>query len=358
MPITIRPTSSGSSKSGSSNSSTIELLFFIALNVLVIPYSGYQTFVGYENDVSGHWLGAAVIAAISAVLFAAMNFGIRQRRLEGKTHIWQVLLYVVPLGLSFFGNFNAFYSQQMQNELYDQEISRYEQVLTETHDNAVQILKESTGLEELRTSKDAELSSLQSQYDGRGGKGGWGAECERHWVNLKSTLESQDPLGSRITNFNPGLKDKMASARALANSYFNQLEENKEAQVLPFISFADAQFHQVDSLIKDSRKNKTLNQNGREILDGIIKANNQIGAKTHSHLKDFKYEPLETSAQNQIGTIKHTIKSAFIDMDSPSATFFSFFLSLIIDLSALFYILLFVPYRKTSGSFNRGPRVV
>ncbi len=359
MPITIRPTSQEFSRGGNgSGSTTTEWLFFIALNALVIPFSGYQTFVGYEKDVAGHWILAAVVAAISAVLFAAMNFGIRQSRLDGKRHIWQVLLYIVPLGLSFFGNFNAFYSQQMQNELYDKEITNYERVLQATHDESIQALHSSAGLVPLKTSKDMALASLEAQYRGDGGSPGWADECERDWNKLKSILERADPLGSKISNFNPGVQNKMVAAKALANSYFNQLEENKMNEIDPLIRDIDTRFHKVDSVVHRARTLKTLNEDGREILDDIIKANNQIGTKTKSRIGDFPFVELETSEHNQIGTIKHTLKSAFVDKESPSATFFSIFLSLIIDLSALFYILLFVPYNTVGGNRSRGPRRV
>lgn len=74
------------------NSSTIELMFFIALNALVIPFSAYQTYIGYEKDVAGHQILAIVVALISAVLFAAMNFGIREKRLKGQRHFLMVIV--------------------------------------------------------------------------------------------------------------------------------------------------------------------------------------------------------------------------------------------------------------------------
>jgi hypothetical protein len=90
-----------------SNTNTIEFLFFIALNILVIPFSAYQTYVGYEKDVAGHPILAIIIAAISAVLFAAMNFGIRQDRLDGKKHLIKVIMYIIPFGLSFLWKFQS-----------------------------------------------------------------------------------------------------------------------------------------------------------------------------------------------------------------------------------------------------------
>jgi len=108
-----------------SSSNTVEFLFFIALNILVIPFSAYQTYIGYEKDVAGNAILAIVIALISAVLFAAMNFGIRQDRLNGKKHLLKVVMYLIPFGLSFPGNFNALYSNQMKENLLREEISEY-----------------------------------------------------------------------------------------------------------------------------------------------------------------------------------------------------------------------------------------
>jgi hypothetical protein len=345
---------SGDKNSSNGNRNTVELLFFIALNLLVIPFSAYQTYVGYSEDVVDHWAAAATIAGISGVLFAAMNFGIRQRRLDGKKHFWQVMLYVLPLGLSFFGNFNAFYSTQMRNQLYDSEVSNYQGVLTKTKDQAIATLNASTGIATLQSALDQRQQALQDQFDGTAGAAGWETNAEKEWVKLKALIEQN---GGTITNL---MKKDAKTAIELSDNSFRELKRNRETQIKPIVEFADSTFKQLEEDIDAAKKYGTINQVGRELLDGIVKTNNQIGAKTKSHVADFEFEELSPSDHNQIGTIKHSLTSAFITKDNPTATYFSLFLSLIIDLSALLYILLFIPYNKQRGKSRIGnsPNVI
>lgn len=344
---------SSNKKTANSNGTLAELLFFIALNLLVIPFSAYQTYVGYSEDVVGHWAAAATVAGISGVLFAAMNFGIRQRRLEGKKHLWQVMLYILPLGLSFFGNFNAFYSTQMRNQLYDNEISSYNDILTKTHEAAKISLNNSTGIAALQDTLDQLQQKLQDQYDGTAGVPGWLDNCDHDWAQLKAFIERN---GGGVTTL---MKKDAKTAIDLTDHSFRELKRNRLAQISPIISFSDSTYSAVTKQIGDAKEEGTLNEKGKELLDGIVSANNQIGTKTKSHLADFKYAELNPSDHNQIGTIKHTLQSAFVHENRHAARF-SLFLSLIIDLAALFYILLFVPYNKQPGRsrIGNGPNVI
>lgn len=358
MPIEIVAAPSGKGDKQKGGANPIELMFFIVLNVLVIPFSGFQTYVGYSNDVVGHPALAFVVAAISAVLFAAMNFGIRERRLEGKPHHWQTVFYIVPLGLSFFGNFNAFYSQQMQNELYDKEITRYEQVLQATHDKAIAALDSSTGLSDLEISMETKLGQIRIEFEGKYTVPSWGPECIKGWHELQAMLRDADPNQSELTTPKTDKSNMMNAVDFIARDYFQKLQTSKNKKIEPLKTAINSSYNETDSLIQKYRKDRTLNEHGRELLDKIVKSNSFVGSKVNAHLKTFHYQSLETSDENQIGTIKHTVKSAFVDKNSTSATFFSIFLSLIIDLSALFYILLFVPYDTVGGNLSRGLRRV
>src|SRR5690554_6825781 len=122
--------------SNSSNIYTTEFLFFIAINILLVGVSTYQTYVGYKADVGGNLLISGAIALTSGLLFIAINFSIREHRLKGKRHFKHLLLYIIPLGFSFLGNFNAFYINQTGDDFLRREIRQYQAHLTQTHDEA------------------------------------------------------------------------------------------------------------------------------------------------------------------------------------------------------------------------------
>ena len=348
-------------KQGNTNKTNkIEFLFFIALNVLVIPFSAYQTFVGYEKDVAGNIILAAVVALISAFLFAAMNFGIRQDRLEGKKHLLKVIMYIIPFGLSFFGNFNAFYSNQMKENLLRSEISNYKYTLTQTHDLAVQRLKESINLNEFNKEYKTLWSDLNTEYYDATPPS-WGPKSQQKWTELCRFL--QDEGGEiKVSDQGDNKKYYFKNAKVFSNNTYETLLENKKDKIRQPLNYIKNKYNpvinEVDSLTNSS------NPTFKSTLDDMVEAENQIRSKTESYFNKsdiFKYPELKPSVENEIGTIKHTINSAFLKFENPSATIFSFFLSIIIDLAALIYILVFIPYnqsRKKGGRLSSGPQKI
>ena len=361
MPVTLKETTS---KKNKSKTSSIELLFFIALNLLAIPISTYQTYQGYGLDVvEKEWI-AFVIALFSGLLFLAMNWGIRARRLEGKSHHWQALLYIIPLAISFFGNFNAFYSSQVRNQLFDQEVTDYERVLRETKTNAIAALDSSMGIVPLVAKHDQLMQNLESEAKGVLGFSGWRTRAEAEWQKVRNNLSKADKSGTPVPDLDPRMSEsqKLGAAKRAAQDVISRIVNTRQSQIAPVKSFVNATSDSALAEIKRVKIAKGLNARGRVLLDEIIEANNSIGSKTDAYLRknagtDFNYDRLETSDENQLGTIKHTISSAFVKWDNPTATWFSLFISLIIDLAALFYILLFVPYDKKRGRarINNGP---
>lgn len=338
-------------------SSVTELLFFIALNVLVILFSAYQTFIGYAKDVVDNWVAAAGIAAISAVLFAAMNFGIRDRRINGRPHLWQSVMYIIPLAISFLGNFNAFYSNQMRDDLLEQDVTRRQKNLVETHSRARTALEASTDLKKLELEMSSQLSSIQNQFNGGAGKRGWGVECQRDWQHLRKLLEDANTSGARLTNFSYGLDDegKMRAARNIAETYFKTIKIAKQNEIRPRLNSIDSRLNEAMAEIERVQNAKSIKQDGNELIALITNNNNAIGADIKGYLGSFTYQELEASFNKEIGTIKHSFTSAFVEREQPATAAVSLFLSLVIDLAALLYIMLFVPYNKNRSGGRLGP---
>ena len=341
-----KKTTINSEKSSSNNS--IEFLFFLALNILVIPFSAYQTFVGYEKDVAGNMILAIIVAAISAVLFAAMNFGIRQDRIQGKKHSLKILMYIIPFGLSFFGNFNAFYSNQMRENLLRSEVNKYKFDLTQTRDFAIQKINDSI-----------DLNGFESEYN-EAKPPNWGPKSQQKWEELVRFLKSK---GGEINISDQG-KNKIVffdNARTFSKNTYDELVDSKKRIVEGPLDDINSKYNpiikQIDSLTSLSKPiyNSSM-------LNKMVEVENDIRAKTESFFggkEIFEYPALVPSEENEIGTIKHTINSAFVKFENPSATVFSFFLSIIIDVAALIYILVFIPYHRKSkkgGRINSGPQ--
>lgn len=342
---------------------TVELLFFIVLNVLVVPFSAYQTFIGYEKDVAGSSVLAIVIALISGVLFAAMNFGIRQSRLKGEKYYLKVLMYIIPLGLSFFGNFNAFYSNQMKDSLLRSEINDYRLVLTKTKDVAVSEIKTSIGLNNLKTNYESLRSSLSTEYSEP--PEGWGENCTKVWYELTSYLNEEG--GTLDPNIISGIGNervKYNKALSFAQGAYESIVKLRESKISTVLDQVQSSFTDVDNDI-DSLINLPKPIYRSSMLDKMVTAENIIRSQTISFLGSediFSHPPLESSNENELGTIKHSFNSAFIKGESFTATAFSLFLSLIIDFSALIYILVFTPYnrkKKTGGRIHtNGPKTI
>lgn len=342
------------------NTNTIEFLFFIALNVLVIPFSAYQTYVGYEkSNIAGGFLLAIVIAAISAVFFAAMNFGIRQDRLNGKRHWLKVIFYIIPFGISFFGNFNAFYSNQMKENLLREEITEYKYTLNQTHDLAIQRINDSIKLNSFEKEFNQKWQDLKTEYyDAK--PPSWGPKSQKKWQTIVDFLQNEGGA-IKISDQGKNKSNYYYNAKTFAENTFDNLKDSKEDIIEEPINFIKTKYNpviaKIDSLTSLSKPIYTSN-----MLDMMVEAENQIRTKTESFLNNeniFDYPPLKASDQNEIGTIKHTINSAFVKFENPSATIFSFFLSIIIDLAALIYILVFIPYHKKTkkgGRLHSGPQ--
>lgn len=369
MNVTLKPKDNNSNNAGSggegeSKGDFTEMAFFVALNVLVLPFSAYQTFVGYQADVAGNVVAALALAVISALLFAAMNFGIRNRRLQGKPILWQTVMYIIPLGISLPANFNAFYSNTVRDQLFDQGVAEYETVLIETRDNAIKKLEDCGGWKLIQQEYDLMIGQLKSQFEGEAQEGqGWGAECKKQWKDIEEFCKVNDPFGKGIVN-NPGTgNDAFKNAQSISGKVIETIVNHKKGEMAPYLKTVDSLSVPVMDHIKKVKDDKKYKEEGKILLDEIVTANNLIGSKVDAALSDcggFEYTKLKPSESNRESTIEYSLQSAFVDQPSPSATYFALFLAGIIDFAALLYILFFVKSgkQKIQGRVKSGPRSI
>lgn len=195
-----------------------EYLIFIALNLFMVPYSFYQTLIGYK--VSFDTLTAIALATISALLFLAMNFGIRNSRILGEKHLLKVVMYLIPLAISWTGNFNAFYSNQMKSFMLRDEVNTYKTILDKTYKVAEKSIQELYPIADFEENYEKVFKQLSNEYNS-GIKGGWGDTCHKYWVGTcKFIIEEGGTINSNRLN-NIKKENKFYKAKELLTDQKN-----------------------------------------------------------------------------------------------------------------------------------------
>lgn len=331
-----------------------DLLFFIAINVLAVGVSTWQTFIGYEADVAGNFIIALSIALMSGVLFLAMNFEIRKRRLKGQEHILLVVMYLIPLGISFPGNFNAFYTNQTGKDFLKNEIISYKAQMNNTKNEAVQALQSSVDINSFERNYNSYLGKLETEYNKP--PSGWGSVAQQRWIELVQFLN--DEGGNIKPTVIEGTRGSIRYNRALsfASNEKDNIVHAKNNTIKQSLTAIEDKYNPVNARI-DSLINLSTPVYTSAMLDDLVEAENYIRSQASSLLGNDSYFSniaLTPSEESGIGTIKHTFTKAFIERKEPSATAFSLFFSLIIDLAALLYILVFIPYNRTKTAKAQG----
>lgn len=327
-------------------------IVYFALNFLLVPFSAYQTYMGYEEFLGV--VPAGILASVSALIFFGLNYTIMERRIAGNSHTVLILGYLLPLGISFFGNFNSIYGAQMKGKLVADELAIYSTDLYDTYTAAKTALDKSTGLSELETAYKAELGQLRSQMHGVG-RDGYGPEARKSWVEINRIFNNYNAAYGRENA--KGLTQVQNTSHIryfenAANAYFRDLSTEKKAKKDEVLTPITEKFEKVQKEYDSTLKNELIKDNGFALLEELRKTNNEIGKSTNNYLEaqpgesEFTFKELQESDQRQVGTIKHSLESAFVRGDNPTAAGFASFFSIIIDIIPLGFLFLVFPYSK------------
>lgn len=314
-------------------------IIFFALNFLAVPFSAYATYQGYKETAGGDIM-AIILAALTGILFFGLNFLIMERRRNGKPHVAQTLGYIIPLGISFIGNFTNFYGNQVEGNVLKNELAQYSKTLKTTYEASLGALDESTGLADFELKLNTQLSQLKAQSNS-----GWGANSNKEWKTIQELCNGQlTPIYGNKT---------YQKAKDIADLYYSSLKQTKNAEI-------DIVKNQINNLYKplemqaDSigKDKKLLKKEGSTLINKIRVANDDIGEITRSKIPEFINKSdkvhIKVGKENPMQTLKHAWGvSNRISMETITATFFS----LIIDLVTLAFIFLAYSYapnkRKT-----------
>jgi len=330
-------------------------IVFYALNILAVPFSAIATFNGYKETTGGVFM-AGVLAALTGVLFFALNYIIMERRKKGLPHFKQVLGYLIPLSISFIGNFTYFYGNQVESTLLKEDLTRYSKVFDNTYESSITSLKKSTGLKEFKMKLDASLSQLDNQINKQGNYNGYGSEAKKVWKDIKDLFKEFNN-----TTLTEPVEKKYERFEAATLDAYKAIEKSKMEDVNKIISYVDTLYFDVNKKVVKLKKESNsdlLKLEGEDLINELKASNDKIGDKTKAKVKDFKYENLESykkvGAKNPIQTLENALK-----FENPVATVSSMFFSLVIDLITLVFIFLAIPYTKNKNKKGvRAPKTL
>ncbi|WP_405570139.1 hypothetical protein [Winogradskyella sp. Asnod2-B02-A] len=340
-------------------------IIYFALNFLLVPFSSYQTFIGYEKFLG--FIPAILIAIVSGLIFFGLNYTIMEKRIAGIPHKMLILGYLLPLGISFFGNFNAIYGAQMKGELVGSELAVYSTALNNTYNSAISAMDKSTGLLDLKVNLDSELEQLRVQMEEQGPYNGYGKAAKKKWTDINNLFENYNikyldhSIGelTKVQN-----TTKFNNFKKTAISYYNSIEKAKQAELNKVFDPIKSKYKIVNDQYDSMVKNDSVKVLGFQMLEDLRKTNNEvIGNPVKGYLGsltnkvDFNFNELKESDQRQVGTIKHSLESAFVKWENPTASIFASFFSLIIDLIPLGFLFLVFPYNSNKRKqIPTGPR--
>ena len=344
-------------------------IIYFALNFILVPFSAYQTYVGYEKFLGSENMSfsipAAAIAAVSALIFFGLNYTIMERRVAGKPHLTHIFGYLLPLAISFFGNFNSIYSAQMKGQLVADELAVYSTTLNTTYNSALSEVNKSTGLQNLKTQLDAKLGQLEYQINTP--PRGYGGEAKKIWSEINQLFNNYN---DQFLNGGSGQLTKVYNTSKYSNfknaayQYYNSLENSKLTDLNTLMNPLKKRYTKVSNEYDLMVKNDEIKSLGFQMIEDISKTNNEvIGNPVKSYLSNlnnssnFSFTELKESDQRQLGTIKHSLESAYVKWENPVASFFATFFSLVIDLIPLGFLFLVFPYNSGNRKNKiTGPR--
>lgn len=330
------------------------VLFIASIFFAII--SCYQTALGYEILMGKTiaWLGSILISLILIALNRVFIFQEYDGRGKSKdvfpTTYEEVeennisikgfiLTYCLFAGVSFVGNFNAFYSQFMKTELYDYELKEAFTKTKVTYEKAIQTLKNPiTEAEKLENNINIERDKLKRQILDRG----CGNRCEEILETISSLM--------KVPPFTITQKSPADLAKDLDEQIIRALENTKKSM----ISQSEKKSNEIknvygnlDDAVEVTLNPQNIEEKGQSMIDRCIKTNNEIGAKVRAISPNFVFE--EIKAKNtQIGKINHSFASAWECMCT--ASIFIFFASLFIDFAVPIATWITLPKSKKGGN--------
>ncbi len=328
------------SKIGNSEAGSGIILAIIA--VVCVSISFIQTALGYES-LAGPiftWLFSFIISAFMLLT----NFRLRGALQKGAAVAGILAFYGIIAFFSFAGNFNAFYSQFMKDELFEKDLRNYETQIPAIQQRALQAVRGTNNAKEVEMKVNQLKRSLESQILDPENTG-FGERAQEVLQEIESIL------GTQLTRYE-------GDSKAIASKMNIQIEQVLQAKLAVLTKDSDvvlkkinAKAEEVMPVIREALLPANIAAQGRNALDLADNAYNTIGEMTRGFESSFAFEPIKTE-QLQVGKISHSFQSAFVKMENPQATLIATLASLAVDFLVPIFLLLTVGrvYERNSSA--------
>ncbi len=317
-------------------SHALENTVLIILALICVSISFLQTARGYD-ELAGpvfNWAFSIVISLFILLL----NFRFRDHLRKGLAIAGILAFYLIVTSFSFAGNFNAFYSQFMEKELYETELKVFRSDLEGIQQKAITALDNSNNADEVRAKVLPLKRALEEQIKNPGNPG-LGEKARSLITEIESILatpitllqgrsyeETATLMGQQIEN--------------VLNDQLSVLTADADRLALRINTMADSIKPEIDAALQQG--GDVLKANGKRLLDETAGIHNTIGALALNTLGEgqFTFEPIQ-SKHAQVGKVSHSFQSAMRG-DNPQAAWIAGVASLAVDLLVPLYIVLTV----------------
>ncbi|MEM8525487.1 MAG: MARVEL domain-containing protein [Bacteroidota bacterium] len=322
------------SKHKQSNAGTGIVLAVIA--VICVSISFIQTALGYEL-LAGPvftWLFSLIISAFMLLT----NLRLKDALQKGAAFMGILAFYFIIAFFSFAGNFNAFYSQFMKDELFEKELRNYETQIPAIQQRAIQVARGTNNAKEVEMKVNQLKFSLESQILDPANSG-FGERAQSILQEIESTL------GTKLTQYEGEPKSIATKMNIQIDQVLNAKLAvlTKDSEVV--IKKINAKVDEVMPVIRMALLPENIGLQGRNALDIADNTYNTIGEMTKGFEPSFAFEPIK-SEQLQVGKISHSFQSGFGKMENPQATLIASLASLAVDFLVPIYLLLTVARRE------------
>lgn len=315
----------------SPNSRANKFIYFV-LGLVLVGISVVQTAIGYTL-IAGPTI-AWMISGVIGVLLLLLDFQFFSRLEKREAIFGTVLSFLLVASFSFAGNFNAFYSQFMREELYDTELREYQDNLTEIQSRSSYAIQHSMNADSIAIKAEQLKTTMLTQIQNPGDPG-WGPKTQQIAEEIELLL------GTPLTVVN-------GTPQQIARNVGRQIDNMLRVKIRTMTQDPDLLSEEIQAIadsvypvIQTALLPENVGAMGRSAIEKTMFAHNTIGEKTKKLIPGFEYEKL--SGKNlQVGKMSHSFKSGFVDMVNPQSTLIATILSMAIDFLLPIIILLTV----------------
>lgn len=299
----------------------------IALAMVSILFSTYQTYMGYLLAVGNNHLFALAISVLISFGLVVLNMKIWEYVEKGLGDMLPniLLVYLTVAAFSIAANFNSFYSEYMLKEIVNDDLENISVRITELESKFNTAVRKQSNIERIIEKVNAYKTTLMRQVNDRY-QPGVGPRAQLIIDSLEKTLgtELTVPYGDNLT-VSKGFKDQIEEL--LANKV-----NNISKQQLIFQDDLEV-FIGKSQLTLDSLQLGPKNQSTIIAIQSLASEYNVLSEKATNIIADSNLISLKryTYHNQELGKISHSFTSAKLPKYR-NAGLLSFALALLIDL--------------------------